>query len=98
MDKEGEQTPLGGIDLRGRLTVRRVAFCSAGTKSSVEKLFKPSQSTHCKTSLGLLPHNPLKGHPFSTPVGGVDDVTVIVKERGACTEPAGQFWRELLKI
>lgn len=75
-----------------------MAFCSARTKSSVEELFNPSQSTHCKTSLGLLSHNPLKGYPFSTPAGAIDDVTAIVKKRGACTEPAGQFWRELLKI
>lgn len=38
MDKRGEQTPAGGIDLGGRPTVSEgeIAFCSDRTKSGAE--------------------------------------------------------------
>lgn len=62
MDKEGEQPPAGGIDLRGRLTVMRsLPFVQQEQRAAWREPFKPSQSTHSKTSLGLQPHNSLKG-------------------------------------
>lgn len=80
MDKEGEQPPAGGIDLRGRLTVMRsLPFVQQEQRAARREPFKPSQSTHCTASLGLQPHNSLKGHPFSTPGRGVGDVTAIVE-------------------
>lgn len=101
MDKEGEQTPAGGIDLGGKPTVseEKLPFVQAEQRVAWRELFKPSQSTHCKTSFGLLPCNSLKrGHPFFLRLRGGDDVTTIVVQWGACAEPAGQFWRELFKF
>lgn len=58
----------------------------------MEELFRPSQSTRCKTSLGLLPHSPMKGRPFATPAGGGGDVTAIVREEGS---PSWASWSVL---
>lgn len=68
MDKEGEQTPAGGIDPGGKPTVseKKLPFVHPGQRAVWGELFKLSQSTHCKTSLGPLSCNSLKGGiPFS---------------------------------
>ncbi len=70
MDKRGEQTPAGGIDLGGRPTVseEKLPFVQPEQRVAWRELFKPSQHAHYKTSLGPLPRNSLKGGiPFSTP-------------------------------
>lgn len=68
MDKGGEQTPAGGIDLGGRPTVseEKLPFVQSEQRVAWRELFKPSQPSHCKTSLGPLPCDSLKGGiPFS---------------------------------
>ncbi len=70
MDKEGEQTPAGGIDLGGRPTVseEKLPFVQPEQRVVWRELFKHRQPTHHNTSLGPLPYNSLKrGILFSTP-------------------------------
>ena len=70
VDKRGEQTPAGGIDLGGRPTVseEKLPFVQPEQRAEWGELFKPSHPTHYNTSLGPLPCDSLKGGiPFSTP-------------------------------
>lgn len=70
MDKGGEPTPAGGIDLGGRPTVseEKLPFVQSEQRVALEGAIQPSHSPHYKTILGPLLHNSFKknagGHLF----------------------------------
>lgn len=99
MDKEREQTPAGGIELGETPTKEKLLFVHLEQRAAWGEPFNRSQSSHNKTSLGLTIHEEGRvGVSLVLWLRGGDDVTAIMKQRGACAKPAGRFWRELFKI
>lgn len=57
MDKGREQTPAGGIELGATSSKEKLLFVQLEQRAAWGEPFNRSQSTHNKTSLGLLPLN-----------------------------------------